>query len=945
MRALAKLTIDGQEVRVQPGVTIYWAAKAAGIEIPHLCYGEDIHPLSSCRLCVVEVEGMRNLAASCTYPVSDGMVVRTTTERVQKARRMNLELILSDHDVSCITCEKSGSCSLEKYAYEFGISESIFTGPNRAKNVFPTKAENPFIVRDYNKCILCGRCVLACSELQFDSAIDYADRGFKAHISTAFDRLLQDTTCEFCGRCISVCPVGALTEKERVKKGREWEFETTTTICPYCGCGCTLEMHTKDGKLIKVTTPAKGTVSKGNLCVKGKFGTHYINHPERLTTPLIRKATKSGSSGGKPAAAAAADGTFGADGTLGAKGGEFVEASWDEALDLVAKRLREIKDKHGPGAIGGLSSAKCTNEENYVFQKFMRAVIGTNNVDHCARLCHSSTVAGLAKAFGSGAMTNSITELRFADCLFVTGSNTTEAHPIIGLEIKAAVKKNGATLIVADPREIDLVGFAALHLRQRSGTDVALFNGMMQVILSEGLEDKDFIEKRTEDFEKFKAVVMQYTPEKVEKITGVPKDKIIQAARLYARAGSASIVYSMGITQHTTGTDNVLSLANLAMVTGNVGRKSTGVNPLRGQNNVQGACDLGALPNVYPGYQQVANPQVQEKFEKAWQASPLSPVPGLTVVEMLHGAEDGKIRAMYTMGENPFLSDPNINRVKKDLEALEFFVVQDIFLSETAQYADVVLPAASFAEKDGTFTNTERRVQLLRKVLDPPGQAKADWQILAEMAARLGYPMSYTSTAQIMEEIAGLTPIYGGISHDRLQGFGLQWPCPDKGHPGTPYLHKEMFSRGRGLFNPVEYIPPAEEPDAEYPLLLTTGRILYHFHTGTMSRRVAALHAIRPDGFVEIHPDDAAKLKLSDGVMAQITSRRGTVTAKTVVTERSRPGSVFMTFHYREAAANILTNDALDPVAKIPEYKVCAVKIKKAEAGKKKEHKHEKART
>jgi len=670
----------------------------------------------------------------------------------QNARRLNLELILSDHDISCITCEKSGSCSLEQYAYEFGISESIFTGSNRAKNLFPVKEGNPFFVRDYNKCILCGRCVLACSELQYDNAIDYADRGFKVHISTAFDRPLQDTPCEFCGRCISVCPVGALTEKERIKKGREWVFEVTSTICPYCGCGCTLEMHTKEGKLIKVTTPAKGTVSRGNLCVKGKFGTYYINHPERLTTPLIRKAVKSGGSG--PSGAL--------------KGGEFVEASWDEALDLVAKRLREIKDKHGPNAIGGLSSAKCTNEENYIFQKFMRAVIGTNNVDHCARLCHSSTVAGLAKAFGSGAMTNSIAELRYADCIFVTGSNTTEAHPIIGLEIKAAVKKNGATLIVADPREIDLVGVAALHLRQRSGTDVALFNGMMQVILSEGLEDKEFIEKRTEDFEKFKAVVMQYTPEKVEKITGVPKDKIIQAARLYARAGRASIIYSMGITQHTTGTDNVLSLANLAIVTGNVGKKSTGVNPLRGQNNVQGACDLGALPNVYPGYQQVANPQIREKFEKAWQAS-LSPVPGLTVVEMFHGAEDGKIRAMYTMGENPFLSDPNVNRVKKDLETLEFFVVQDIFLSETAQYADVVLPAASFAEKDGTFTNTERRVQLLRKVLDPPGKAKADWQILGEVAARLGYPMGYGSSAEIMDEIASLTPIYGGMGHDRLR--------------------------------------------------------------------------------------------------------------------------------------------------------------------------------
>jgi formate dehydrogenase alpha subunit len=654
--------------------------------------------------------------------------------------------------------------------------------------------------------------------------------------------------------------------------------------------------------------------------VKGKFGTHFVNHPERLTTPLIRKNGKSGGKGTFPAA----------------KGGVFVEATWEEALDLAAKHLKEIKDKHGADAIGGLSSAKCTNEENFVFQKFMRAVVGTNNVDHCARLCHSSTVAGLAKAFGSGAMTNSIGELRFADCIFVTGSNTTEAHPIIGLEVKAAVKKNGATLIVADPREIDLVDVAALHLRQRSGTDVALFNGMMQVILSEGLEDKEFIDQRTEDFEKYKAVVMNYTPEKVEKITGVPKDKIIQAARIYAQAGSASIIYSMGITQHTTGTDNVLSLANLAMLTGNVGRKSTGVNPLRGQNNVQGACDLGALPNVYPGYQQVANEQVQQKFEKAWKTD-LSPKPGLTVVEMLHGVEDGSIRGMYIMGENPFLSDPNVNRVKKDLEALEFLVVQDIFPSETAQYADVILPAASFAEKDGTYTNTERRVQLLRKVLDAPGQAKADWQILGEVASRLGSSLSYTGTAEIMEEIASLTPIYGGMGHDRLQGFGLQWPCPDKEHPGTPYLHKGKFSRGKGLFNAVEYIPPAEEPDAKYPLLLTTGRILYHFHTGTMSRRVEGLHAIRPDGFVEIHPEDAAALKLSHGDLAQVSSRRGTVTAKTVVTLRSRSGTVFMTFHYREAAANILTNDALDPVAKIPEFKVCAVKVEKAEGTKKSE--------
>jgi formate dehydrogenase alpha subunit len=664
-----------------------------------------------------------------------------------------------------------------------------------------------------------------------------------------------------------------------------------------------VELNVRDGEVVKVTTPKRHTVNSGNLCVKGKFGLHFVNHPDRLTTPLIKKD------------------------------GGFVEASWDAALDLVVKRLREIKDTNGPNAIGGLSSAKCTNEENYVFQKFMRACIGTNNVDHCARLCHSSTVAGLARAFGSGAMTNSMKELRYADCIFVTGSNTTEAHPIIALDIKDAVVKNGAKLIVADPREIDLVRFATVWLRQKSGTDVALFNGIMNVILSEGLEDREFIEGRTEDFDGFYERVKSYTPERVAEITGVPAEKIVEAARIYGSAKTGSIVYSMGITQHTTGTDNVLSLANMAMLTGNVGRKSTGVNPLRGQNNVQGACDLGALPNVYPGYQRVDSDAIQKKFAEAWDAS-LSPKPGLTVVEMLHGAEDGSIRGMYVMGENPFLSDPNVNRVRKDLESLEFLVVQDIFMSETAQFADVVLPAAAFAEKDGTFTNTERRVQLLEKVLDPPGSARTDWQIISEVSSRLGYPMYYTGTSQIMDEIASVMPIYGGISHRRIKTFGLQWPCPDKKHPGTAFLHQGNFTRGKGLFSAVDYIPPAELPDKEYPYVLTTGRILYHFHTGTMSRRVDGLDAVRPDGFVEINPEDAKKIGVADGDYVKISSRRGEVSPRVVVTRRSRPGAVFMAFHFREAAANVLTNDALDPVAKIPEFKVCAVKVEKTAAGK-----------
>ena len=896
---MLKLTIDGKEARVRPGVTIYWAARQLGIEVPHLCYGEDVPAISSCRLCVVEVEGQKNLAASCSHPAADGMVVRTNTERVLNARRMNLELILSDHSVECITCDKSGSCALERYAYQFGLKDSRFTGPHRARNLHKLDKENPFFERDYNKCILCGRCVLACGELQFDSAIDYAGRGFKAHIATAFHRPLLESTCEACGRCIGVCPVGALTERARLGAGREWELQATSTICPYCGVGCTVDLHTKKGRLVKTTTHSQDTVNRGNLCVKGKFGLYYLDHPERLATPLIRRD------------------------------GKLEPASWEEALSLVARRLAEIKAQHGPGALGGLSSAKCTNEENYLFQRFLRAALGTNNVDHCARLCHASTVTGLAKAFGSGAMTNPIGELRFAECILVTGSNTTEAHPVIGLEIKAAVKKNGAALIVADPREIDLVRYARVWLRQRSGTDVALFNGMMQVILEENLANREFIAKRTEDFEKLQAVVRQYTPERVQSITGVDPEKLRQAARLYAGAATASIVYSMGITQHTTGTDNVLTLANLAMLTGQIGRRSTGVNPLRGQNNVQGACDVGALPNVYPGYQPVANPDAREKFQKAWQAE-LSGEPGLTVVEMLHGASEGRIKALYIMGENPFLSDPNLNRVKLDLASLEFLVVQDIFLSETARFAHVVLPAAAFAEKDGTFTNTERKVQLLRQAKQPPGEARADWRILCELSTRLGHPLSYQSSSEIMDELARLTPIYGGISHRRLEKRALAWPCPDAEHPGTPVLHTGMFSRGKGLFSAVEYVPPAEEPDQDYPFLLTTGRILYHYHTGTMSRRVQSLDAVRPDGFVEVNPQDARALGIAEGTMCLVASRRGEVTARAVLTPRSRPGSVFMAFHFAEAAANLLTNDALDPVAKIPEFKVCAVALSPA---------------
>ncbi len=682
------------------------------------------------------------------------------------------------------------------------------------------------------------------------------------------------------------------------------EYRNVPTICTYCGTGCGLLLEVLDGQVVGTYPDYAHPVSEGHLCIKGWNAGAFVHHPDRLTKPLFRK------------------------------GNDFVEVSWDEALERVAGELKRIRDQYGPDAIGLFGSAKATNEANYLMQKLARAVIGTNNIDHCARLCHAPSVAGLAMTFGSGAMTNSIPELENSRCILVTGSNTTEGHPIIGARIMRA-KERGATLIVVDPRDIQLARFADFHLRQRPGTDVAWINGMIHVILREGLENKEFIATRTENFDALWEVVKEYPPERVEQITGIPADQLAAAARAYARAESAAIVYAMGITQHTTGTDNVVSLANLAMVTGQIGRPSTGVNPLRGQNNVQGACDVGALPNVYPGYQSVTDEKVRQKFLEAWGAAPPARA-GFTVTEMVDLAGVGAIRALYIMGENPLLSDPNIHHAREALERIEFLVVQDIFLSETAQFAHVVLPAASFAETSGTFTATDRRVQLVRQAIPPIGESREDWQIICEIARRLGTPagpygkFDYAGTAEIMDEIAALTPIYGGISHRRLEELGfLQWPCRTPDDPGTPILHTEQFTRGLGRFQPVHYRDPAELTDKEYPFILTTGRVMFHWHTGTMTRRSPKLHKEVPEGYVEINPLDAERLQIGKSERIRLVSRRGAVETKAWITRRVAPGVVFMPFHFAEAAANVLTNAALDPVAKIPEYKVCAVRIEK----------------
>ena len=667
------------------------------------------------------------------------------------------------------------------------------------------------------------------------------------------------------------------------------------TTCIYCGVGCHLVLHVQDGKVVAVA-PGKTGPGEGKLCLKGWSAHEFIHHRDRLTKPLIKEEEG------------------------------FREATWDEALNLVAKKLTEVKNLNGPDSIGLFSSAKATNEENYLFQKLARAAVGTNNVDHCARLCHASTVTGLVAAFGSGAMTNSQEDLEESDVFFVTGSNTSEQHPLIARRIIRAVK-NGAKLILADPREIPLREYATVYLQQRPGTDVALLNAMMNVVLTEGLQDEEFIDQRTEGFDAFKETVLRYTPENASEITGVPAKRIEEAARLYAQASRASILFSMGITQHTTGVDNVKSCANLAMLTGNMGRPGTGVNPLRGQNNVQGACDMAALPDYLPGYQSPQSGDVRERFREAWGVEPPTET-GLTLTEMVNQCGE-TIKTIFVMGENPMLSDPDLNHAEEQLRSLDFLAVSDIFMSETAELADVVLPACSFAEKDGTYTATDRRVQRVRKAVEPLGDSKPDWWIIQELSRRMEYDMSYGGPSEIMDEVALVAPIYGGVSFSRLESEDLRWPCRDADHPGTRILHQGRFSRGRGVFHAVEYRPPAEEPDDDYPYTLTTGRLLFHWHTGTMTRRSETLTDQVNEAYMEINPVDAEALGIMEEDLVRVSSRRGSIELKADVTPRIRPGTVFIPFHYAEAAANRLTNNALDPDAKIPEYKVCAVAIEK----------------
>jgi formate dehydrogenase alpha subunit len=882
-----KLSIDGQEVRVRPGMTVLEAALEAGIYIPTLCYDPDLEPHGGCRLCIVEIEGVPGMPTACTTPAIDGMVVRTSTEAVDKVRRDIVELILADHPMDCLTCVKNQRCQLQQVAAYLGITERRLSRTATERSVDDS---NPFFTLDRNYCILCQRCTRTCDEITCANAIEIINRGYESRVSTFGDKPLMESVCQSCGECVIRCPVAALRIKNAVPPTREVE-----TTCPYCGVGCSMLLGIRDGRIVSIQGNRRSQANRGQLCVKGRFGiAEFVHSPVRLKTPLIKKD------------------------------GRFVEASWDEALELIASKLGSYPGEQ----IAVISSSRCTNEDNYVAQKFCRLVLGTNSVDHCARLCHAPTVAGLAQSFGSGAMTNSIGDIADAACIFAIGSNTTEAHPVIGFNVKRAVRK-GAKLIVADPRQIHLVRFADIWLRHKPGSDIALLMGMMRIILEEGWHNPSFIAERCENFDAFGESLNRFDIDFVEGTTGVSRQQIAEAARMYAQSHPAAIIYTLGITEHSHGTDNVMAVANLAMLTGNIGLPGSGVNPLRGQNNVQGACDMGALPNVYPGYQAVDSPAVKEKFEAAWGVR-LSLTKGLTTPDMFDAACRGELKALYLIGENSVLSEPNINHVRKALSSLDFLIVQDIFLTETAELAHVVLPAASFAEKDGTFTNTERRVQRVRKAVAPVGDSRADWLITCQIARRMGAKgFDFEHPSQIMDEIARLTPGYGGISYERLEGGGLQWPCPTKEHPGTPILHTSQFTRGRGRFIPLEYRPPQELPDDDYPLLLTTGRRLFHYHTGTMTRKVAGLNIFMGEERVQINPEDAGRLGIGDGDRIRVISRRGEVTAGTEITRVVPAGVVFMTFHFAETPTNILTSHAVDPVTKTPEYKVCAVRIEK----------------
>jgi formate dehydrogenase major subunit len=931
------LKIDGREVTVRDGTTILDAAAQLGITIPVLCHDERYDPVGVCRMCVVDV-GARVYAAACVRPCEEGMDVKTNTDRVEHHRAVLTELLLSDQPDPETDPKETTTADNELLVLvrQYGVQQDNGIPQAQGRGIDDS---NPVISVNHDACILCDRCVRACDDIQGNDVIGRSGKGYSTRIAFDLNQPMGESSCVTCGECVAACPTGALTNKplHDVPIQPREQLRQVDTVCPYCGVGCALTYHVDDErKAISFAEGREQPGSKSRLCVKGRYGWDYAASPQRLTTPLIRredsypKGPLSGDVRGEGKGRRKPGGLVDYDEVMP----HFREASWEEALDLIATRLVSLRDQHGPGAIAGFGSAKCSNEEAYLFQKLIRAGFGTNNVDHCTRLCHASSVAALFEGVGSAAVSTTYGDVINADVAILAGTNTTANHPVASSFFKQAHRR-GTKLIVVDPRRERVADHADIYCQIKPGTDVAFYNGVMHEIIARGLVDEDFIAQRTSNFEALAALMEQYPPERAGQICGISPTVLREVAQLWGEADAAVVYWGMGISQHTTGTDNARCLIALCAITGNVGRPGTGLHPLRGQNNVQGASDAGLIPMFYPDYQPVDKPEVRERFERAWERE-LDPKRGLTVTEIVASALAGGVRGMYMMGENPFLSDPNINKVRKALSALDFLAVQDIFLTETAEFADVILPASSYMEKEGSYTNTDRRVQRGYKVLDPPGEARVDWEVIQDIANRIGLPMHYESAGEIFDELVALMPNYTNLSYDNLGATGKLYPNPDPGESdGTVVLFQDSFNTDDGLahLKPAEWMPARELPNEEFPFVLNTGRLLEHWHTGSMTRRSFALDSIAPKATVFLHPGDAERLGIADGEFARVTSRRGSIELEAKVSHRETAGSCFIPFHFREAAANLLTIDEIDPFGKIPEFKFCAVKVEPAGNG------------
>jgi formate dehydrogenase major subunit len=896
------LEIDGMQVTVAAGTSIMRAAAEGGVNVPKLCATDSLEPFGSCRLCLVEIEGRKGYPASCTTPAENGMKVRTQSTKLQALRKGVMELYISDHPLDCLTCAANGNCELQDMAGVTGLREVRY-GYDGENHLDSKKDEsNPYFTYDASKCIVCNRCVRACEETQGTFALTISGRGFESRVSPGQDQPFMNSECVSCGACVQVCPTATLQEKTVIALGQA-EHSVVTT-CAYCGVGCSFKAEMKGNEVVRMVPHKDGQANEGHSCVKGRFAWGYATHKDRVLKPMIRSKITD----------------------------PWKEVSWDEALDYTASEFKRIQKKYGRDSVGGIVSSRCTNEEGYLVQKLVRAAFGNNNVDTCARVCHSPTGYGLKQTLGESAGTQTFKSVDHSDVIMVIGANPTDAHPVFASRMKKRLRE-GAKLIVIDPRKIELVRSphieAEFHLPLKPGTNVAMVSALAHVIVTEGLLAKEFIAERCEDkaFQQWRDFVAlpENSPEEMQAVTGVPAGLVRGAARLYATGGNAAIYYGLGVTEHAQGSTAVMGIANLAMATGNIGREGVGVNPLRGQNNVQGSCDIGSFPHELPGYRHVSDSTTRHLFEQAW-GFEIQPEPGLRIPNMFDAALDGSFMGMYCQGEDIVQSDPNTQHVTAALSAMECIVVQDIFMNDTAMYAHVFLPGSSFLEKDGTFTNAERRISRVRKVM-PPKAVYADWEVTVLLAQRLGYRMDYKHPSEIMDEIARLTPTFHGVSYEKLDRLGsIQWPCNDAAPLGTPTMHVDEFVRGKGKFIITKYVATDEKVTRKYPLILTTGRILSQYNVGAQTRRTENVQWHEQD-LLEIHPHDAEERGIKDGGWVGIHSRAGDTVLRAKVSERMQPGVVYTTFHFPESGANVITTENSDWATNCPEYKVTAVQV------------------